>query len=79
MPVMDGIAATRRIRQQPRGALTPIIALTANADPNDALRYRREGLDDVVEKPIQPERLFAAMSRALEAPVAADPSRASAA
>ncbi len=79
MPVMDGIEATRRIRQQPRGALTPIIALTANADPNDALRYRREGLDDVVEKPIQPERLFAAMSRALEAPVAADPSRASAA
>ncbi|HWA63451.1 MAG TPA: ATP-binding protein [Caulobacteraceae bacterium] len=63
MPVMDGLEATRRLRAA--GARLPIIALTANADPFDAERYRREGMDGVVEKPIRPEALFGAIAAAL--------------
>jgi signal transduction histidine kinase/ActR/RegA family two-component response regulator len=68
MPVMDGLEATRRIRAlgQPMNGM-PIIALTANADPYDAEAYIAQGMDAVVEKPIKPEALLAAMSRALQA------------
>jgi signal transduction histidine kinase/ActR/RegA family two-component response regulator len=69
MPVMDGLEATRRIRTQ-AGPLArlPIIALTANADPFDAQSYLAQGIDAVVEKPIKPDALLAAMDRVLRAP-----------
>jgi CheY-like chemotaxis protein len=67
MPGMDGVEATRRIRS---GAgpwsQAPIIALTANADPADAAFYRASGMNGVVEKPLKPERLLAAMSAVLQ-------------
>ena len=67
MPGMDGVEATRRIRS---GAgpwsQAPIIALTANADPADAAFYRASGMNGVVEKPLKPERLLAAMSAVLK-------------
>lgn len=58
MPRMDGVAATRAIRQLsgPSGS-APIVALTANADPADVQTYLAAGMQDVVEKPIKPERL----------------------
>src|SRR5581483_2475861 len=66
MPVMDGLEATRRIRALPSpAASTPIIALTANADPFDAQSYLAQGLDAVVEKPIKPDLLLAAINQAL--------------
>jgi signal transduction histidine kinase len=67
MPGMDGVEATRRIRSGD-GAWSrmPILALTANADPTDAAFYRASGMNGVVEKPIKPERLLAAMSAVLE-------------
>ncbi len=66
MPRMDGIAATRAIRALPgRAGSAPIIALTANADPEDARAYLASGMCDVVEKPIKPERLLAAINAAL--------------
>ena len=46
----------------------PIIALTANADPEDARRYIASGMAAVVEKPIKPERLRHAMNAALVGP-----------
>lgn len=67
MPRMDGVQATQAIR-----ALTgpvrdiPIVALTANADPDDAKKYIATGMAAVVEKPIKPERLRMAMNLALE-------------
>ena len=68
MPVMDGVAATRAIRQSPGAAAeTPILMLTANADPWDAASYLANGADGVVEKPIKPELLLAEMERALAA------------
>ncbi len=67
MPRMDGMEATRAIRdlEGPAGRV-PIIALTANADPEDAKAYLACGMASVVEKPIKPERLLAAMNAALE-------------
>jgi signal transduction histidine kinase/ActR/RegA family two-component response regulator len=67
MPRMDGVEATRVIRSLPAPiGQTPIIALTANADPEDAKTYIACGMSSVVEKPIKPERLLSAMNAALE-------------
>jgi CheY-like chemotaxis protein len=67
MPGMDGVEATRRIRSGPGlGSQIPIIAVTANADPTDAAFYRASGMNGVVEKPLKPERLLAAMNAVLE-------------
>jgi len=67
MPRMDGVEAARAIRAMPgRAGSVPIIALTANADPEDAKTYLSTGMHSVVEKPIKPEKLLAAMSAALE-------------
>ena len=82
MPRMDGVQATRAIRAlEGEAGRVPIVALTANADPDDALGYLAEGMVAVVEKPIKPERLRLAMHAALtadEAPAgsAADKGRA---
>ncbi|MBJ7446753.1 MAG: response regulator [Brevundimonas sp.] len=66
MPVMDGVEATRAIRAsgQPQASI-PIVALTANADPRDEIEYLAAGMNGVVQKPIQPELLLAAIRRAL--------------
>ena len=67
MPRMDGVAATRAIRALPgRIGETPIIALTANADPTDAEAYLAAGMNGVVEKPMKPEHLLAALQEALD-------------
>jgi signal transduction histidine kinase/ActR/RegA family two-component response regulator len=73
MPGMDGVEATQLIRSgRTAGSLTPILALTANADPADAAFYRQCGMNGVVEKPIKPERLLEAMSAVLGSPVVPD-------
>lgn len=66
MPRMDGMQATLAIRalQGPANRI-PIVALTANADPDDARHYKSLGMAAVVEKPIKPERLRMAMNLAL--------------
>ncbi|HEY4031945.1 MAG TPA: response regulator [Caulobacteraceae bacterium] len=66
MPVMDGVAATRAIRALPGppGAV-PIIALTANAEPEESEAYLAAGMNGVVEKPMKPEHLLAALQHAL--------------
>lgn len=65
MPVMDGLDATRAIRAMP-GAVgrTPIIALTANVQPEQVLRCREAGMDAHVGKPIQIPELLAALAMA---------------
>ncbi|MGA0545153.1 response regulator [Brevundimonas sp. VNH65] len=74
MPRMDGVQATRAIRAlDGPERFTPIIALTANADPADAAAYMASGMAAVVEKPIKPERLRMAMNAALAAEPEADP------
>jgi len=71
MPRMDGVQATQAIRALPGESRNiPIVALTANADPEDARHYLAVGMAAVVEKPIKPERLRMAMNAALAAPAA---------
>jgi CheY-like chemotaxis protein len=66
MPVMDGVAATRAIRALPGApGRVPIIALTANAEPEDAEDYLAAGMNGVVEKPMKPQHLLAALQEAL--------------
>lgn len=58
MPRMSGVEATEEIRKMPGAvARTPIVALTANTDRADVRTYFEVGMNDVVEKPIKPQRL----------------------
>jgi polar amino acid transport system substrate-binding protein len=61
MPVLDGIEAVQRIRQEPQWADIPIIAMTANAMAGDRERYLDVGMVDHVTKPIDKKALYAAL------------------
>ncbi|NML45053.1 response regulator [Ramlibacter sp. G-1-2-2] len=64
MPVMDGVEATRRIRAMPGMAgRVPIIGLTANVMSQEQARYLEAGMDDCLTKPIEWDRLHAAIAR----------------
>ena len=66
MPIMDGLAATRAIRNKERLsglAPTPIIALSANAMDYQIASYREAGCDDYIAKPIDLARLANAIDR----------------
>ncbi len=58
MPDMDGHAATVAIRQDRRFNAVPIIAMTAHAVTEIRERCLREGMQDYLTKPINPERLY---------------------
>src|SRR6266478_5181025 len=71
MPELDGLEATRRIRQRQQGpsphphfhpALT-IIAMTANAMQGDREKCLQAGMNDYIPKPVRPEALQAAIER----------------
>lgn len=65
MPLMDGMTATRHIRELGgRASGLPIIALTANALLGDRDRYLAAGMTDYLSKPIDVEALFIAIARA---------------
>ena len=65
MPEMDGIEATRRIREleKQNGNHTPIIATTASVMTADQNKYLHVGMDIVVGKPIDFKELFAEIER----------------
>ena len=64
MPLLDGIAATRRIRElpPPKGAV-PIIALTADAMTGAREYYIEAGMDDYLSKPIASAALMQMLER----------------
>jgi len=61
MPHMDGITATREIRRLPERLAVPILAMTANAFNEDRAQCVAAGMNDHVAKPVDPDRLFAAL------------------
>jgi signal transduction histidine kinase/CheY-like chemotaxis protein len=61
MPGMDGLTATRRLRQL--GVKTPVVALTANAFEEDRRACLEAGMDDFLTKPIEPAALRSALAR----------------
>jgi len=65
MPEMDGLTATRIIREEEvqRGGHVPIIAMTAYAMAGDRDRCLQAGMDDYVAKPVNPSELSAVISR----------------
>ncbi|MBK6854832.1 MAG: response regulator [Burkholderiales bacterium] len=62
MPVMDGLTATRELRQR-LGRALPVIAMTANAFGEDRSACLEAGMNDHIAKPVDPELLFATLLR----------------
>ncbi len=73
MPVLDGYAATRRLKSDPALARIPVVALTAFALAGDEAKARAAGCDGYIAKPCLPSevaRRVAAILAAQEAPYA---------
>jgi CheY-like chemotaxis protein len=63
MPVMDGYAATRALREQPQWRDLPVIAMTANAMVGDRDKALAAGMNDHIAKPIKIQEVFATLAR----------------
>ena len=65
MPVMDGLEATRRLRQDPRFAAIPVVALTALTMPGDRERSLLAGASEYLSKPVRLNELATMIARLL--------------
>jgi CheY-like chemotaxis protein len=65
MPVMDGLTASKAIREldRPDAKAIPIIAMTANAFDEDVQRSLQAGMNAHLSKPVEPERLYETLGR----------------
>jgi two-component system sensor histidine kinase/response regulator len=63
MPVMDGVTATRKIREWETSGHIPIVALTANAMTGDRELCEAAGMDGYLTKPIEVERLRSVLTK----------------
>jgi len=66
LPGIDGNELCRRVRADPGLAATPLLALTAQAMPDDLRRMRAAGFDAIMTKPLDVVRFFAEFDRLLE-------------
>lgn len=69
MPIMDGITATRAIRNPNSGALNPsipVVAITAHALKGDRERFLKAGMNDYIAKPIKLTEFYRTLDRAME-------------
>ena len=65
MPVMDGFAVIKRIRENPRLAKLPVVAVTAYAMRGDQERILSSGFDGYLSKPVNPSSLAQELDRVL--------------
>ena len=65
LPGMDGYEVLRRLRQNPATRDVPVVAVSANAMPDDLLQAHEAGFDDYVTKPLDLPVLLAALDKAL--------------
>jgi CheY-like chemotaxis protein len=63
MPVLDGYAATRQLRQRPGLQNLPVIAMTANAMVGDRAKVIEAGMNDHIAKPLNFQDMFAVLAR----------------
>ena len=66
MPVMDGLEATRRIRQHPGWTQLPVIAVSANASGGDKAKSLAAGASAFISKPIDQEALLSSIAELLK-------------
>jgi len=66
MPVMDGLEAIRRIREEPGGGDTRIVVLTASAMEHDRARASESGADEFVAKPCREREILEKMGELLK-------------
>jgi CheY-like chemotaxis protein len=65
MPVMDGMEATRKIRELPNGKEVKIAAVTASAFSNQRKELLAAGMDDYVRKPYRAEEIYHCLTKQL--------------
>lgn len=66
MPELDGVGATRQIRtSETHYKDIPVVALTANALPEQVELYLAEGMDEVLTKPVEMPKMMATVRRVL--------------
>ena len=65
LPVLDGWAATRKLKSDPATQNIPVIALSAHAMPGDAEKALAAGCDDYDTKPVEMKRLLSKISALL--------------
>ncbi len=65
MPQMDGITATKRIRELKVKGMDklPIVAMTVETHPEELIKYERSGMNDYIEKPMDLDELKIILSR----------------
>jgi len=63
MPVLDGLAAVRALRRDPRTAGLPVVAFSAAALDNERALARAAGMNGFLAKPMQPQELVRVLSR----------------
>lgn len=63
MPIMDGYEATRKIREQIRFKTLPIISMTANVMGEDIKKAISAGMNDHIDKPIDPDTMMITMAK----------------
>ena len=73
MPVMNGYEAARAIRstKRPDAKSIPVIAMTADAFEEDMRRAKDAGMDDYLAKPVDANKVYAALTRAFQKQLAA--------
>ena len=66
MPKLDGMEATKKIREKANGTDIPIIALTAHAQAGDRERFLKAGMNDYISKPYDPKEFTRVIGQYLE-------------